>query len=40
MSVDGELESTLQLEVADGRIDRLYIVRNPEKLAHLAALLK
>ena len=26
--------------VSDGLIERLYIVRNPEKLAHLAGLLK
>ena len=40
MVEDGALTSTLQLEVANGRIERLYIVRNPEKLAHLSALLK
>ncbi len=40
VTVDGELTSTVQLDVTDGLIERLYIVRNPEKLAHLAALLK
>ncbi len=38
--LEGELAATLQLEVADGQIVGLYIVRNPEKLAHLATLLK
>jgi len=40
VTLDGELVSTVQLEVAEGRIERLYIVRNPEKLAHLGTLLK
>ncbi len=40
VTLDGELVSTLQLEVANGKIERLYIVRNPEKLAHLGALLE
>ena len=38
--LDGQLVATMQLEVRRGRIEGLYIVRNPEKLAHLAALLK
>ena len=40
VTLAGELHSTLQVDVADGRIRTLYIVRNPEKLAHLAAELK
>lgn len=40
ITLDGALVSTLQLDVMDGRIAHLYIVRNPEKLAHLTALLK
>ena len=40
VTLDGELVSTLQLEVVDGHIQSLYLVRNPEKLAHLGALLK
>ena len=40
VTLDGALVSTLQLDVVDGRIAHLYIVRNPEKLAHLTALLK
>lgn len=40
ITLDGALVSTLQVEVENGRIEGLYIVRNPEKLAHLAALLK
>ena len=36
VSVDGELVSTVQAEVRDGRIFRLFIIRNPEKLSHLA----
>lgn len=31
----GRLVATVQVEAADGRIRRVYIVRNPEKLAHL-----
>ena len=40
VTLAGELHSTLQVDVADGRIRTLYIVRNPERLAHLAADLK
>ncbi len=40
VTLDGALISTLQLDVVDGRIAHVYIVRNPEKLAHLTALLK
>lgn len=40
ITLDGALISTLQLELAGDRITRLYFVRNPEKLAHLSALLK
>jgi len=35
--VDGELHTSLQVDVAQGRIQRIYILRNPQKLAHLAA---
>ena len=35
---NGELHSCLQLEGEDGHITRLYVLRNPEKLAGLAAL--
>ena len=38
--LDGKIVATMQLEVSGGLIEGLYIVRNPEKLAHLAALLK
>ncbi|MBD9726134.1 RNA polymerase sigma-70 factor [Streptomyces caniscabiei] len=34
---DGEVDSVFQLDVADGRIQCVYIVRNPEKLLSLAA---
>ena len=40
ITVEGELVSTLQLDIDSDRIQHLYIVRNPEKLAHLSALLK
>lgn len=40
VTVDGALVSTLQLEVEGDQIQHLYIVRNPEKLAHLSPLLK
>lgn len=40
VTLDGALVSTVQLEVIDRRIARLYIVRNPEKLAHLSALVE
>ncbi|WP_086804341.1 RNA polymerase sigma-70 factor [Streptomyces caniscabiei] len=33
----GEVDSVFQLDVADGRIQCVYIVRNPEKLLSLAA---
>ena len=32
---NGEVHSTFQLELADGLIRRMYIMRNPHKLAHL-----
>jgi hypothetical protein len=38
--LDGVLHSTVQAEVTDDRIRALYIVRNPHKLAHLAAALQ
>jgi RNA polymerase sigma-70 factor (ECF subfamily) len=38
--LDGVLHSTVQAEVTDDRIRALYIVRNPHKLAHLAAALE
>lgn len=34
---DGRLRQTVHLEIVNGRIRTLYIVRNPEKLKHLAA---
>lgn len=34
--VDGKPDSVLQLEVADGRVQRVFIVRNPDKLVGLA----
>jgi RNA polymerase sigma-70 factor (ECF subfamily) len=33
---DGELSQTTSLEIVDGRIRAIYVVRNPEKLRHLA----
>ncbi|MGH4035035.1 RNA polymerase sigma-70 factor [Actinomycetota bacterium Odt1-20B] len=35
--VDGKPDAVLQLDVADGRIQRVYIVRNPDKLLSLAS---
>lgn len=32
----GQVHSTLQLEAHDGRITRLFVVRNPDKLRRLA----
>jgi RNA polymerase sigma-70 factor (ECF subfamily) len=32
LSLDGELDSVVTVVVADGRISRIYFVRNPEKL--------
>jgi len=32
---DGELHSCIQLDGAEGKVKRLYVSRNPEKLAHL-----
>lgn len=40
ITLDDVLVSTVQLDVADGCVQQLYIVRNPEKLAHLTPLLK
>jgi RNA polymerase sigma-70 factor (ECF subfamily) len=40
VTLDGVLHSSIQVDVADGQVQRLYIVRNPEKLAHLSDLLK
>ena len=39
---DGELVASVQIELSDGNehIQRFYIMRNPEKLGHLAAMLK
>ncbi|WJV50246.1 RNA polymerase sigma-70 factor [Streptomyces flavofungini] len=34
---DGKPDSVIQLEISDGRIQRVYIVRNPDKLGGLAA---
>ena len=34
--VDGQLDSWGSLTVADGRVREIYLVRNPEKLRHLA----
>ncbi|MGW7819642.1 RNA polymerase sigma-70 factor [Streptomyces puniciscabiei] len=34
--LDGEPESLVQVDVADGRVATVYIVRNPDKLRHLA----
>ncbi|MFK4187316.1 RNA polymerase sigma-70 factor [Streptomyces sparsogenes] len=35
---DGRPDTALSLDVADGRVQAVYIVRNPDKLAHLAGL--
>jgi len=37
VEADGTLQTTA-LEIADGRIAAIYIMRNPEKLEHIAAL--
>lgn len=34
--IEGKVDSVFQVEVADGRIAKIYIVRNPDKLALLA----
>jgi RNA polymerase sigma-70 factor (ECF subfamily) len=34
--LDGKPHSVLTLEARDGRIHRIFIVTNPEKLSHLA----
>lgn len=34
--IDGKPDSVFQLDVADGRVRRVYIIRNPDKLASLA----
>ncbi|MER6065114.1 RNA polymerase sigma-70 factor [Streptomyces sp. NPDC001792] len=34
--LDGKPESLVQVDVADGRVATVYIVRNPDKLGHLA----
>lgn len=34
LEADGELQTTA-LDIADGRISPVYVVRNPEKLRHL-----
>ncbi|MGW1594847.1 RNA polymerase sigma-70 factor [Streptomyces sp. NPDC002343] len=36
ISVGGEPDSLFQVDVADGRITSVYIIRNPDKLRHLA----
>jgi RNA polymerase sigma-70 factor (ECF subfamily) len=33
--VDGEVDNTMILEMVDGKIHRIYTVRNPDKLKHL-----
>jgi RNA polymerase sigma-70 factor (ECF subfamily) len=35
--VGGVPDSLLQVDIADGRITSVYIIRNPDKLGHLAA---
>ena len=40
ITLDGDLISTLQVAASDDAINRLYIVRNPEKLAHLSGRLE
>lgn len=35
----GDILQTTALDIRDGRIAGIYIVRNPEKLAHVAALM-
>lgn len=36
--LDGKLEQSMTFELADGRIRAIYIMRNPDKLKHLAKL--
>ena len=35
--LDGALDSTVSVDIVDGRITALHIVRNPDKLRHLAS---
>jgi RNA polymerase sigma-70 factor (ECF subfamily) len=35
IDLDGEIDSALSLVVADGRITRIYAIRNPHKLARM-----
>jgi RNA polymerase sigma-70 factor (ECF subfamily) len=35
VDLDGELNTAISLVVEDGRISRIYAVRNPKKLARL-----
>ncbi|MEE1798895.1 MULTISPECIES: RNA polymerase sigma factor SigJ [unclassified Streptomyces] len=34
---DGKLDNVLQLEIADGRVQQIHIIRNPDKLGGVAA---
>ncbi|GGW44612.1 RNA polymerase sigma24 factor [Streptomyces lucensis JCM 4490] len=36
VTTDGKPDSLIQVDVADGRVSTVYIVRNPDKLRHLA----
>ncbi len=35
IDIDGELDTAVSLVIEDGRISRIYAVRNPHKLARL-----
>ncbi|MFF4710977.1 RNA polymerase sigma factor SigJ [Streptomyces eurythermus] len=37
ITTDGKPDSLFQVDVADGRITSVYVIRNPDKLRHLAA---
>ncbi|WP_024802696.1 RNA polymerase sigma-70 factor [Nocardia sp. BMG51109] len=37
IDIDGDLDSAISLVVEDGKITRIYAVRNPHKLAHLGS---
>jgi hypothetical protein len=35
IDLDGELNTAVSLVIEDGRISRIYVIRNPRKLARL-----
>jgi RNA polymerase sigma-70 factor (ECF subfamily) len=37
ISVDGKVITVISLLVADGKIETIYLLANPEKIAHLSS---